>query len=528
MNRLPVLLVLTVVNFCCQAVKQNPSSASKAPICVVGYRLAPTATVSGVYSLQAGITSIAVQRFKDIHYAHFSFVGRTELRISVSEAISKWSLSPRHLEIPAKTEGRDLLLAISEPSKLVVRINDRERLFIFADSLDKYSPRLCDAGVVNIVDSGVDNSSGEVQTARIQAAIDSAAKDAVLFFPPGLYRTGTLELKSNITLYLAGGCLIQGTDSLKDYKGNVNDGKNSTGRLILVDRSENVAIKGLGTIDANGTILRNQNDHRGRVLLIRNSRNVFIEGVILRDPPSWNTHILGCENVTIRNVKLLNDPGLGNTDGFDPDACRHVLIENCFAYCSDDAVAIKCAGYDGIYRDVEDIVVRGNVLLTKKSALKVGTESRTTVMKNILFEANDVIFADRGMTLYCHDGATYSDIRFIDNRFEECYPDIKQCLMDFYIKDRKDYDKYYGGVGQIRNVLVRGCEAYTQWPRESTFRGSLDSKHLISEIRFEDFVIAGKACRNLQDARISIRADVKEYVTNVTFSVSDGRRLEKN
>jgi len=213
-------------------------------------------------------------------------------------------------------------------------------------------------------------------------------------------------------------------------------------------------------------------------------------------------------------LEFLNDaedPETPNTDGFDPDASSHVLIENCFVYGGDDAVAIKSAGYSGINRDVRDIVVRGGVFLTRKSALKVGTETRTGSFRDITFERNDVLLCDRGMVIYCYDGATCADIRFIDNRFEAPYADSKQRLIDFVIKDR-------GGAGQIRNVLIRNCRAERQWPQGSTMCG-LDVQHRITNIRFERYIVAGKVCRSAEAAGLHIQ----EHVADVSFSLQPGK-----
>ncbi len=483
--------------------------------------IALDAKTSSLYSLKADKTMIPVEHYKDIHYAQFTLSGQADLRISVKEPIVKYSISPKRLKIKAKIDQNSLLFTIKpagpQARQFVVRINSHQYLFIFVNPPEKNAPIPGTKNVLNILDYGVNKTGSKTETSRIQAAINAVPENGTLFFPPGIYSTGTLHLKSNMTIYLAGGCLIRGTGNLKDYTGSKNDGKKTASRLILIDRAENVSIKGHGIIDSNGRVLRIQNDHRGRLLYIRSSKNILIEGIILRDSPSWNTHIVGCDNVTIRNVKIINDLELRNTDAFDLDASSHVLIENCFAFCSDDAAVIKCAGYDGIFRDVEDIIVRNNIFMTKKSALKVGTESRTAVMKDITFQANDVIFADRGMVLYCYDGATFSNIRFIDNHFEENYPDIKQRLIDFNIVERKKNKIYDGGMGQIHNVLIRDCMAYTHWPKYSTFRGSLDSEHTIADIRFENHIVNGKVCRNRRDAHIRIDKKNLDYVKNITF-----------
>ena len=473
---------------------------------VVSCPVAPNARVSRHYTLAVGETKVPVESFHGVHCGRLSFSGRIEVTIGVREAVTAWSISPKRRNIRARADGSRLRFALSRPGHLAVRINDLGYLFVFADPPAEAPPRAGAAGVVDISKAGVDATGRRKDTARIQAAIDALPARGVLLFPRGVYRTGALVLKSDMTLYVAGGAVIQGTADPNDYPPHRRDGRKTSARLILVDGAENVAIRGRGVIDANGTALRGRHGRRGRVVLLRNSRNVTVEGVILRDPPSWNTHILGCRHVTFRNVKLLNNPDVKNTDGFDPDASSHVLIDGCFAYCGDDAVAVKSAGYDGIVRDVEDIVVRRSVLLTRKSALKVGTESLAAVMKDVTFEGNDILLCDRGMALYCRDGATYANIRFVDNRFEASYPDLKRRLIDFSVTRR-------GGKGRIRDVLIRNCRADRRWPGPSTLRG-LDAEHTIATVRFEGFRVAGTPCRTAAEAHVLIG----EHVTGVTFS----------
>lgn len=173
---------------------------------------------------------------------------------------------------------------------------------------------------------------------------------------------------------------------------------------------------------------------RIRLLLAVNSSDLHFEGVMFRDPGSWNTQILLCRNVVFRNIKLMNDTELSNTDGFDPDASRNLLIENCFAYCSDDNVAVKTTGYSGYLGDAENITVRGCVFLTKKSSLKVGhrdprnadvgaSRSRTTTCWN----------PTAGMALYVSDGTALSDVHYLNNRFERNHPDSKRMMFQFSV-----------------------------------------------------------------------------------------------
>src|SRR5262245_27725631 len=53
----------------------------------------------------------------------------------------------------------------------------------------------------------------------INAAVDAchAAGGGVVYTPPGVYRSGTVVLKSNVTLYLEAGATILGSKDIGDY-----------------------------------------------------------------------------------------------------------------------------------------------------------------------------------------------------------------------------------------------------------------------------------------------------------------------
>jgi polygalacturonase len=135
----------------------------------------------------------------------------------------------------------------------------------------------------------------------------------------------------------------------------------------------------------------------------------------LRDPGAWTVHFIGCKNVTVSNIKILGDWALSNTDGIDPDMSQNVTIEDCFVYSGDDAIVVKTTGALGVKGSSQDIVAKRCVLMTKKTSLKIGTESRYDI-RNILYEDIDIVDSSRGCALWMRDGATYANITFRDIR----------------------------------------------------------------------------------------------------------------
>ena len=65
----------------------------------------------------------------------------------------------------------------------------------------------------------------------------------------------------------------------------------------------------------------------------------------MKDSPFWFNHIFDCDNVHFKNVHIVAPDGSPNTDGWDPDSSRNVLIEDSTYHGGDDCVAIK-SGWD--------------------------------------------------------------------------------------------------------------------------------------------------------------------------------------
>jgi len=447
---------------------------------------------SEIFTLKINGIEVFTQQYKTYHYVHLETERAMAVSLRCSEVISEIKVSPARFEIKPASGSATTSFVIPGPGYYVVRINNKHKLFILADKPEDKN----DVSSVDIVSLGIDNKGIRTETNAIQKAINNiSGTGKTLVFPEGIYRTGSLSIPSNTSIYLSAGALIKGVDDIESYSFG-DDMKPRS--FIRIRDAANVTIKGRGTIDANGRILRDKyaDDARIRLLLIVNSRNVTVDGPIVRDPGSWNTHILHSDDVAIRNVKMLNDIELSNTDGFDPDASLNVTIENCFAYCSDDNVAVKITGSSGFSRDVSSITVRGCVFLTKKSSLKVGTESQGEVMQDILFENNDVVESDRCMSLYCYDGAAFRNISFINNRFEDNYPDAKQSWMNFTITRRDPSSK----PGSMGNILIKDCTFLQPFPRVSEIAG-LDDTHRI-KLTVTNMSVGGVKCTNENEAFI--------------------------
>lgn len=102
---------------------------------------------------------------------------------------------------------------------------------------------------------GVRSDGVTLNTGSIQKAIDFISENGGgrLVFYVGRYLTGTVELKSNVTLQLEEGAVLVGTTSAHDYfgvKGNP--------ALVVADGQQNIGITGKGVIEGQGAALFEQ------------------------------------------------------------------------------------------------------------------------------------------------------------------------------------------------------------------------------------------------------------------------------
>ena len=125
------------------------------------------------------------------------------------------------------------------------------------------------------------------------------------------------------------------------------------------------------------------------LIYIENGKNIEIKDVTLTRSAFWTLHLVGCQNVSIDNIKIKNSPIFTNCDGIDPDHCKNVSISNCDIYCADDCIVLKTTEAFKKYGESSNISVRNCKLKSTSAAIKIGTESVSS-FKNISFENIDI------------------------------------------------------------------------------------------------------------------------------------------
>ncbi len=297
----------------------------------------------------------------------------------------------------------------------------------------------------------------------------------VIYFGPGIHEISHLEIKSGMTLYIAGGAILRGIIK-PDEKFHISGYSGlKTYQPLVVLKGSNIAVRGRGIIDGTGCTT-----HAKHMISVTGS-DILLEGIILRDSSTWTVPIRRSDRVTVRNLKLIGYRA--NSDGIDICNSRDVLVEKCFIRTLDDLIVIKSDKGQG---PVKRVVARDCVLWNEVAhAVSVGAELRDDV-DDVLFENCDVIH-DLGrewvMRIYHCDAATVSNVRFENIRVEEA-----RKLISLWIGKAvwtRDSDR-----GYIRSVIFRDISAVGVNPLIE-LKG-FDAGHMVENVQFHGVVLNNK------------------------------------
>jgi polygalacturonase len=242
---------------------------------------------------------------------------------------------------------------------------------------------------------GLDN------TPAIMAAIAACPAGGTVIIPPGLWLSGPLFLKSDITIYLSPGATLRAHSGRERYpilpghiagqKGSESfwgswegDAQDCFAALITGLGVENVTLAGGGEIDADagsGDWWQHPKEKkwafRPRTIYFNRCRNILLHGLTVRNSPSWTLHPLSCEEIKFYDFRVENPKTSPNTDGLNPDSCTGVEIIGGRFSVGDDCIAIKSgrvAPDTTVNGPCQQIIIRRCLMEYGHGAVVIGSE----------------------------------------------------------------------------------------------------------------------------------------------------------
>jgi hypothetical protein len=328
--------------------------------------------------------------------------------------------------------------------------------------------------VVSVRDHGAAGDGARLDTQAMQRAIDACvgAGGGTVFFPAGRYLSGTLFLKSRVTLQLDAGAVLLGSKNLQDYPvtrpaiRSYTD--NYTERsLIYGEDLEQVCLQGQGIIDGQGSAFKGPYKVRPYLIRIVSCRDVQVRGLIIKDSPMWVQHYLACDGLWIDGLSVHSHCNYNN-DGIDIDGCQDVRIANCQVSSQDDAIVLKST----LNRACKNVVITNCVLSSDCNAFKMGTESNGG-FENVAL-SNCVMRDTRlaGLALELVDGGRLDHVNISNITMQNV-----QAPIFIRLGNRaRPFEEGKGkpGMGRLSNVMIRDVQATGAGPLGCSITGLPD------------------------------------------------------
>jgi len=330
-------------------------------------------------------------------------------------------------------------------------------------AVDPNSAHATGSGVVlfNVVDYGAKNDGSALATDAFRRAIEAAKASGggTIYVPPGMYKSGPIELFSNMTLDVDSGATIEFPVAALPFEKTRYLGVEALGPMALIGgrNVENVTVTGRGILTTGlygdwakaygpPPVIKDNSensngphwDHllksletgqsvsddearqaaaelRPEFIYFSNSKNILVENVRIIGAPMFVVHLLYSEYATVRNIMIQANPG-PHVNGIVVDSSRFVRISDDYIDTGDDGIVIK-AGKDAdglrVNRPAEDVTISNCTVHHAHGAVVIGSETSGSI-RNIAASNITAIDTENGIRIKSRRGrgGVVEDLRF--------------------------------------------------------------------------------------------------------------------
>ena len=304
-------------------------------------------------------------------------------------------------------------------------------------------------------------------TSKPAVQMEAAQKEAqaqkrdFIYYQPGFYTEDTIRVKSNTTVYLAGGSYFTGTFAIED--------------------AENVSILGRG-------IARPAAGYEG--CHVHRSKHVRIDGLILNTCPIGESH-----DVTIHDVRSISHPAWG--DGLNVfGGCSNIFYDRVFCRTSDDCTTVYATrkGFNGsvsnirmtnstLWADVAHPILIGVHGNTEQPDSIVGVKYDNI---DIICQSEPQVNCQGCMAIVCGDNNLVRDVTFENIRIEQIH---QGSILHMSVVWGEKYNTAPGRG--IEDVTFRNIRYYGKLANMSVING-YNEQRKIKNVTFEGLKINGR------------------------------------
>ena len=402
-----------------------------------------------------------------------------------------------------------------------------------------FVPAQAQAAVFDVKSYGATGDGKALDSPAINRAIEAAAAagGGTVHFPAGTYVTGSIRLRSNLTLQFEPGTTLEASADPAAYDAaepNQWDKFQDFGHshfhnsLIWGEGLENVSIEGPGLIG--GKALERERGADGdKAIALKLCRKVTLRDFSILSGGHFGILATGVDNLTIDNVTIDT-----NRDGVDVDSCRNVRISNLSVNTpNDDAIVLKGTHALGFARPTENVTIvnclvsgydigsllDGTYKRTVKQApdrdgptgrVKIGTESegdfRNITISNVVFDRS------RGLALEAVDGAHIEDIAVSNITMR----DVSNAPIFIRLGSRMRAPEGTP-IGSIRRVSISNVIAYDADPRYGSIISGIPG-HDVEDVKLNNIRILYRGGLNLDQ----VAKQPADLVNTFFFRASGG------
>ena len=471
---------------------------------VIPYPLAPGGAASGLFKVYVNDTEVPVEELpfgEKAHVASWAAAYPARVRVKALDGpIASCRVRPVRRGIKAEVKGDEAVFDLAGPEHLLLEVDGRPWLCLFADSHKDVDDTKPQGKVVQCIQptspapGAMENPMGSNPIERAMDELSSQG-GGTLVLPPGRYEATRLNIPTGVTLHLVAGALLDCAN-------------------IVANKVERAGLTGQGVLwRAKGG---------GTMVLFNECRHSRIAGLRIHTQPNmaW-TIIMAGDDSSITNVKMVN-PCLNRVranDGINVINSRRVTLDRFFYIGGDDAVSIK--GYRRKFGDagdgsvMRDIVFDNIVCVTSCGAAKIGSESGAKEIAHSVFRNMDVLDCGRVALIMLWDPVNVHDIRFENIFVERCRGRNRQRLIDFVMGDPERSRTNGGAV--LEDIEVVNFVAQEASVRPSRIAG-FSKERPVRNVMLRGVVIAGKPIATEKDADFEIC-----FAENVRFVGPDGQ-----